>query len=144
VGSERWAREKELILRTLRRNIAISVVVGVVIAVARHAPFMAVPGTVLALWPSLGGHFVEIAFLDGVRHRLPRDRLVQASARVIWWIAGGTFLGAALIATAHALPIAPPQWRWWWSGAPAFIGLELVVHSVLALRSRPNVYRGDG
>jgi hypothetical protein len=144
VRSERWAREKEPILRALVRNLAISVVAGVAIAVAGHAPSMTLPETLLALWPSLGGHFIEIAFLDGLRHRLPRGRPVQASARLVWWLAGGTLLGPALIATAHALPIAAPRWRWWWMGAPIFVGIELVVHSMLALRSRPSFYRGDG
>jgi hypothetical protein len=130
--------------RTLARNLAISVAAGVAIAVAGHAPFLTLPGTFLALWPSLGGHFIEIAFLDGVRHRLPRVRLVQICARLVWWLAGGALIGAALIATAHALLIAAPRWRLWWMGAPIFVGIELVAHSVLALRSRPNFYRGDG
>jgi hypothetical protein len=45
--------------------------------------------------------------------------------------------------TAHALPIAAPPWRWWWIGAPIFVGLELAVHATLALRGRPSFYRGD-
>jgi hypothetical protein len=98
----------------------------------------------LALWPSLGGHFVEIAFLDGVRPRLPSATRVQASARLIWWLAGGTLLGGAMIATAHALPIAAPRWRWWWVGPPLFVGVELPAHAALALRGRPSFYRGDG
>jgi hypothetical protein len=96
------------------------------------------------LWPSLGGHFVEFAFLDGVRPRLPHSRLVQASARLVWWLACGALLGVAMIATAQALPMAAPRWRWWWMGAPLFVGLELAVHAALALRGRPSFYRGDG
>lgn len=45
---------------------------------------------------------------------------------------------------AFAQPVAAPRWRWWWMGAPIFVGIELVVHSMLAVRSRPNFYRGDG
>jgi hypothetical protein len=144
VQSDRWVREEEPIHRTLRRNLAIAVTAGVAVAVAGRAAFLVLPWTLLALWPSLGGHFVEIAFLDAVRQRLPRVRLVQASARLVWWLAGGTLLGAALIATAHVLPIAAPRWRWWWMGGPTFIGIELVAHSALVLRRRPNFYRGDG
>jgi len=109
-----------------------------------RTPFLALPGMLLALWPSLGGHFVEIAFLDGVRPRLPSATRVQASARLIWWLAGGTLLGGAMIATAHALPIAAPRWRWWWVGPPLFVGVELPAHAALALRGRPSFYRGDG
>jgi hypothetical protein len=108
---------------------------------------LALPGVILlALWPSLGGHYVEIAFLDGVRPRLPRGRLVQVSTRLVWWIAGGALLAAAMIATAHALPRPAPRWQWslWWVGAPLCVGLELVAHSMLALRRCPNFYRGDG
>jgi hypothetical protein len=74
--------------RTLARNLSIAVVAGVVISVVGRVPFLPLPGMLLALWPSLGGHFVEIAFLDCVRRRLPRTRLVQASARLVW-AAGG-------------------------------------------------------
>jgi|SRR5580658_173786 hypothetical protein len=142
--SERWLRVDEPILRTIARNVTIAIVAGAAIALLRRAPWLALPGTLLALWPSLGGHFVEIAFLDGVRPRLPRGRLVQVSARLVWWLAGGVLLGGALIATAHALPIAAPPWRRWWTWAPIFLGVELTVHALLALRGRPNFYRGDG
>jgi hypothetical protein len=116
----------------------------VVIALVRRAPFLALPWTLLALWPSLGGHFVEIAFLDGVRPWLPGARLVQASARLVWWLAGGALLCVALIATAHALPVVAPPWHRWWIGAPIFVGIELAAHATLALRGLPSFYRGDG
>jgi hypothetical protein len=139
-----WPRVEEPIARTLKRNFAIAMFVGVVIAAVRRAPFLALPWTLLALWPSLGGHFVEIAFLNGMRPRLPRARLVQASTRIVWWLAGGALLGGALIATAHALPITAPAWRRWWMGAPFFVGIELVAHATLARRGLPSFYRGDG
>jgi hypothetical protein len=133
----------EPIARTLARNISIAIVAGVLISAVGHAPFLALPGMLLALWPSLGGHFVEIGFLDGVRPRLPRARLVQASVRLIWWLACGALLGGAMLASAHALAIAAPRWQWWWM-APIFVGIELAVHAALALRGRPSFYRGDG
>jgi hypothetical protein len=142
--SERWPRVEEPISRTIARNLTIAIVAGVVLSLVRRAPFVALAGALLALWPSLGGHFVEIAFLNGVRSRLPRARLVQASARLFWWLAGGALLGGALIATAELLPIVAPPWRRWWMGAPIFVCLELAVHAALALRGRPNFYRGDG
>ena len=134
----------EPILRTIARNLAIALVVGVVIALVRRASFLALPGTLLALWPSLGGHFVEVAFLNGVRPRLPRSRLVQVSARLLWWLVGGALLGSALTKTAKALTIVAPPGRLWWIWAPMFVCVELAVHAALALRGRPNFYRGDG
>jgi hypothetical protein len=131
-------------LRALRRNLTIAIVAGVLISLFRRAPFLTLPGTILAVWPSLGGHFVEIAFLDGLRPRLPRAKLVQASARLVWWLAGGALLGGALIATAHALRVGAPPWHLWWMGGPMFVGIELFVHGILALRGRPSFYRGDG
>jgi hypothetical protein len=142
--SARLPRADEPFARMLTRNVTIAVVAGVVIAAVGRAPFLALPGTLLALWPSLGGHFVEIAFLDGVRPRLPRVPLAQASARLAWWLAGGALLGVALIATAHALQFAAPPWRWWWMGAPIFVCIELAVHATLALRGRSSFYSGDG
>jgi hypothetical protein len=130
--------------RTLARNFTIAIVVGVAIALVRRAPLLALTGTVVALWPSLGGHFLEIAFLNGVRPRLPRARLVQASSRLVFWLVGGALLGGAMMATAHLLPVNAPTWQRWWMGGPVFIGLELVVHAALALRGRPSFYRGDG
>jgi hypothetical protein len=135
---------EEPIRRVLARNLVIAIGVGVVVASLRHAPFRVLPVALVALWPSLGGHFVEIAFLDGVRPRLPRARVAQASARVVWWLACGALLGGAMIATTHALRIAAPPWRWSWRGAPIFVGIELLAHAMLALRGRASFYRGDG
>ena len=130
--------------RALARNVTIAVVVGIVVAFARRSPSLAVSAAFLALWPSLGGHFVEVAFLNGVRPRLPRSSLLLMSTRLLWWIVGGAFLGVALIATASALPVVAPSWHWWWLGTPMFVCIELAVHAALALRGRPNFYRGDG
>src|SRR5262249_45922375 len=41
--------------------------------------------TLLLLWPSLGGHFVELWFLNWLRPRIPRMRAVQVGARVGIW-----------------------------------------------------------
>jgi hypothetical protein len=141
---EPWTRTREPITRTLVRNVTIAIVVGVAISLARRAPLRFPVVALLALWPSLGGHFVEIAFLDIVRPRLPRSRLVQASARLVWWLAGGALLCSAMITTAQLLSIGAPPWHWWWRGPPIFVGIELTVHAALTLRERPSFYRGDG
>ena len=62
---------QEPIRQTLRRTVMIAVVVGAVIALSSRRLSNLLPGTVLALWPSFGGHWVEVWFLDWVRPRLP-------------------------------------------------------------------------
>jgi hypothetical protein len=143
VSGERWQRVDEPLLQTLARTFTIAAVVGVAIGLARHSAVLAPVGALAALWPSLGGHFVEIAFLDFVRPRLPRARLAQVAVRIVWWFVSGALLGAAMIATARLLVDDAPTWRWLMGGL-AFIGIELVAHTVLALRRRPSFYRGDG
>jgi hypothetical protein len=143
VSPEPWPPVDEPLTRTLRRTFIIAIVVGGVGALIAHAPVLALPWMVLALWPSLGGHYVEIAFLNGVRSRLPRHRLVQIPARIAWWLAGGAALGFAVILSTRVLPIYAPL-RAWWMGAPLFVGIELIAHAGLALRGRPSFYRGDG
>jgi len=142
--SEPWPPVEEPAVLAILRNLTLASLVGVVFSLARRAPFLAPPITLLALWPTLGGHFVELAFLYGLRPRLPRARVAQIQARLLWWLAGGAVLGSAVIATAQLLPVTAPPWRWWWLGAPGFVALELAVHASLGLLGRPNFYRGDG
>ena len=59
--------------------------------------------TVLMLWPSLGGHFVELWFLNWLRPRLSVARPVQMGARVLIWFAGGCVLVMGMWLTAIAL-----------------------------------------
>ena len=70
---------------TLARNVAIAAVVGAVFAFQRRDLKLLLPLTALALWFSLGGHYVELAFLNGIRARLPQRRLTQALARLLVW-----------------------------------------------------------
>jgi hypothetical protein len=143
VTNAQGPRVPERTSRVLARSFALATLVGAVTAIFGRACFALTTG-VLALWPSLGGHFVEIAFLDGIAPRLARGRAVQAAARVVWWLAGGVLLGVAMIASSHAMGRVGPPWRWWWMGGPAFVALELVVHGLLALRRCANFYRGNG
>jgi hypothetical protein len=103
--------------------------------------------TCLMLWPAFGGHWVEVGFLNGLRPRLPAARPVLAAARVAAWFVGGAVLALGMGLTAMALRARhPPHWPAGWVivGGFAFIGVELVVHLVLQLRSRPSFYNGRG
>jgi hypothetical protein len=97
------------------------------------------------LWPTLGGHALELWFLNWLRPRLPRDRGVQIAARVVLWFVGGMLFLVAMRLTAAALAGSRPVSRVApWIGGLAFIGIELVVHLAARLRGRPSVYDGRG
>jgi hypothetical protein len=56
---------------TLARTGGIAGVVGLVLAwLSRGGVWGWVLGTLIALWPALGGHFVELVFLNWVRRRV--------------------------------------------------------------------------
>jgi hypothetical protein len=99
--------------------------------------------TLLLLWPSFGGHWVEIWFLNWLRPRISILRGAQITARILTWFAGGAVLGIGMRLTAMALP-GSRHWPPWWIGGIAFIGIELVVHVVPLLSGRPSFYDGRG
>ena len=137
-------RFEEPFRRTLARNVAIAAVAGLAFALESHDPRVLLPAAALALWFSLGGHYVELAFLNGIRPRLTEGRLPRALVRLLVWSGGGVVLYAGAAATARVLPIARPPFRLWWLGSVLFVGLELVVHATLAIRRRPSFYDGRG
>lgn len=99
--------------------------------------------TLLVLWPSFGGHWVEIWFLNWLRPRISNRRTSQIVARVLVWFVGGTALAVGMALTAMALA-GFRRWPAWWIGGLGFIGIELAVHVVLQLRGRPSFYNGRG
>src|SRR5690349_12319063 len=91
-ASTEWQRVEEPLGRVLRRTIGIALVIGAVFALRTHHVRILLPMAVVALWPSLGGHYVELAFLNGLRPRLPSRRAVQVAARLaVWALAGVVF-----------------------------------------------------
>ncbi len=124
--------------------MTIAVAVGTVFALKQRDVTRLLPVAVLAMWFSLGGHYVELAFLNGVRSKLPRGRLTQALVRLLVWSCGGALLYACMAATARALYIGALPTKPWWLGSVLFIGVELVAHAVLAIRRCPNFYDGRG
>ncbi len=143
-SSTRWPRFAEPFRRTLARTVGLAAVAGAVLALQRHDLKLLLPLAALALWFSLGGHYIELAFLNGVRARIPQGRLAQAVVRLLVWSSGGVLLYVSMAATARALPIEAPPLRLWWYGGFLLIGVELAVHAVLAIRGRPNFYNGRG
>ena len=139
-----WPRFHEPPLNTLRRNIAIALTVGAALAILRHNLRLLLPFSVLALWFSLGGHYVEVAFLNQIRPRVGADRMIQIGTRIIVWFIGGGALWVLMVATARALALRGPRLEWWWFGGLMFIGIELLAHAALAVRRLPNFYNGQG
>jgi hypothetical protein len=131
------------------RTATIALVVGAVVARWSGGLARWPAAALLALWPALGGHFVELWFLNWLRPRLSYSPLVQVAARVLVWFVAGTGLALCMRLTAMALngfqSGRSPAWRHaWWLGGIAFIGIELIVHLVLQLRGRPSFYNGRG
>ena len=134
---------------TLVRTGTIALAVGAVLSISWGGLARWPIITLLMLWPSFGGHWVEVWFLKWLRPRLSAARAVQAAARVAVWFVGGVGLALGMGLTAMALgEFRTAKWLpWgpgWWLGAVAFIGIELVTHLVLQLRGRPSFYNGRG
>jgi hypothetical protein len=136
---------RERLSFTLLRTIAIALVVGA--ALARWSGGWArwPLATLLALWPSFGGHWVEIFFLNCLRPRLSTNRAVQVGARLGVWFVGGTGLALCMALTAMGLGRRERvPWAASWLAGLGFIGIELVAHLVLQLLRRPSFYNGRG
>jgi hypothetical protein len=140
-----WQPYHEPIRSTLLRNGVLSLVAGVAITLAWRGRITLPAATLLALWPTLGGHFVEIFFLNRLRPRLPNARAPQITARLAVWFLGGVMIALGMALTTRVLTGAMPVWRpAWWLAGLAFVGLELVVHLVLTARGRSSIYNGRG
>lgn len=141
-ASTDWQRVEEPLGRVLRRTVGIALFVGAVFALRTQHLRTLAPMALVALWPSLGGHFVELAFLNGLRSRLPRRRAVQVAARLAVWLLSGVVFYVLMALTARWLPLRGFPLKWWWLGGPAFVVVELIAHVGLALRGLPNFYDG--
>ena len=137
---------REPLRTTLTRTAAIAAIVGAVLAAASHGGLKRWPlMTLLVLWLSFGGHWVEFGFLNGLRPRLRGAHFVRGAARILVWFLGGSVLTLGMCLTATALGTLPRgRWPHWWLGGLAFIGIELVVHLILQLRGKPSFYNAHG
>jgi hypothetical protein len=138
-----WQPYREPLRTTLLRTVTIALVVGAVLARSWGGLARWPLATLLVLWPSFGGHWVELWFLNWLRPRLSTARAVQVAARVGVWFVGGTGLALGMALTAMTLAgFAPSRWPAWWLGGLGFIGVELVAQLALQLRGQPNFYNG--
>jgi len=138
--NRRSSRIEEPLWRTLRRNVGIAILVATGIALLRHDFDRFLPVLALALWPSLGGHYVEVAFVNYIRARIPQAYLMQVLVRLLVWFAGGVLLYLCMTFTGRILPIKALPIRFWWCAGLLFVGLELALHAVLAIRGLSDFY----
>lgn len=121
-----WQSYREPFSKTLLRTSAIAIVVGAIGARSWNG-FASWPvATLLALWFSLGGHWLELCFLNWLRPRLPAQPTLQIEARLGIWFAGGVVLFFCMALTAAAVAgIGIERWPAWWLGGLGFIAIEL-------------------
>jgi hypothetical protein len=99
----------------------------------------------VVFWPSFGGHWVEVWFLNWLRPRLSVAREAQVPARIIVWFVAGAGLAIAMALTAKELAgLRRLPWQAWWLGGLGFIGVELLAHLALRWRGQPSFYNGRG
>jgi hypothetical protein len=140
-----WQPYREPVRSVILRTGAIAVLAGAAFGIFSGSFARWPLATVLALWPSFGGHWVEVWFLNGLRPRFSSARGVQVATRVsVWFIAGAVFVISMRLSLLAMAKVRLPHWHIWWLGGFAFIGIELIAHLVLQLRGRPNFYNGLG
>src|SRR2546425_9913478 len=103
-----WRPFREPLSSTLVRTGTIALVLGAALALYRGGLARWPMATLLALWPALGGHYVELFFLNYIRPRLPDARAVQAAVRVGVWLVAGAGLGLGIALTARGPGEAGP------------------------------------
>ena len=138
-------RYREPLRVTLIRTFSIAIVAGGLVALStgrlRRWPEL----SLLMLWPSLGGHWIDLFFLNGLQPHLPTGATIQRLARIAVWFVGGVVLAVGVRLTAQILL---ERWRlaWltWASAGAVFVAIELVAHAALHLRGRPSFYNGLG
>jgi hypothetical protein len=143
--SPSWTPYREPFRSTLLRTVTIALVAGTVLSVSTHGRVRWPIAVLVMLWPSLGGHFVEVWFLNWLRPRLSAHRSAQLGARLATWFAGGVAFAALMALTARALSGGgATRALAWWIGGLGFIAVELIAHLGLRARGRPSVYDGLG
>jgi hypothetical protein len=141
-----WRPYRERVWVTMARTFAIAIVLGAILAWRMHGGLARwAAATLLCLWPALGGHFVELFFLNWLRPRLTGPRPLHTAVRIGVWFVGGTLLGFGMYVTTLILYEYPTPWsRLLALAGVAFIAIELIAHLFLQLRGRPSFYNGRG
>jgi len=139
-----WQPFAEPWRNTALRTGSLALAIGIGVGLYRRQ-FSIIPiTTLLALWFTLGGHYLEVMFRNQLQQRITPQALVLASSRLAFWFVGGSALYAAALATRTALTgRGAVSWPWW-TGGLGFVGVELVIHLLLQARGLPSLYNGRG
>ncbi len=125
---------------TIMRNGTIALCMGAILALATRRPSIFPQMAAVALWPSFGGHFVEIFFLNHLAPRMPDSDLPLRSARLALWFVAGIAIAYCMQWTSVLLG-GPGRIRpAWWLAGLLFIGLELIANALLWSSGRPNFF----
>ena len=138
-----WTPFREPVRATARRTLSLAALGGLALALAWGRLAWWPAATAVALWPALGGHWVEVGFLNGLRPRLPARRAAQVAGRLAVWFVSGAVLGIAMrwtagVLTQHRarLPLT------WWVAGLGFVGVEVMVHLAANAAGRPSFVDG--
>lgn len=129
---------------TALRTGGLALLIGAIVGLVLHRPAIIPLVTLLALWFTLGGHFLELLFRNHLRRGLGDGSALPRVARLAFWFLSGVLLFGAALATRalltgqSAIPV-----RWWMAGA-GFVGVELLIHLGIHARGSPNFYDGRG
>jgi hypothetical protein len=129
---------------TVRRAGLLALAIGVGVGLYARQLATVPLVTLIALWFTLGGHFLEVLLRNQLRQRISGQAAVQALVRIACWFAGGSVLYEGALATRAILTgRGAVPWPWWMGGI-AFVGIELLVHLLLYVRGQPSFYDGRG
>ena len=135
-----WQPYDEPLRATLARTFGIAILAGGVLAYWRGGFTWWPLASALVLWPSFGGHWLEVWFLNWLRPRLPDTRGGAGCCSPF-----GVVHRRHRSRTRHALHCdradrdsATAGMIAWWIAGLGFIGIELVAQLVLELRGRPS------
>ena len=130
---------------TLTRTVLLAAIAAAAFTVPRRGLAAFPAALVVMLWPALGGHFIELAYLNRVRPLLSGAAATRRAVRLAIWFFGGVLLGIVMYQTAiRLMPMLPRPWTMWWIGGVGFVAVELLAHAGLQLRGRPSFYNGRG
>ena len=128
---------------TALRTGSIALAIGIGVALVERQLKLLFPVTLMALWFTLGGHYVELLFRKRLGPGMAGSPRRRALVRLPYWFVGGALLSAGALATGRVLDGRGSRWPWWMGGA-LFVAAELLIHLVMRARGQPSFYDGRG
>ncbi len=135
---------RETLAATLTRTLAIAAGVTTLLAIVLPRDeslfFMWVITYPAVLWFPLGGHYVELVYLNFWRQRSVWARKNHTIARPLVWMLGGLPLGLGCRATWIALGYEQAGMLPWWWGVLFFPFVECIVHTINSVTGKPSFW----